>query len=223
VKAALQDTDRRVAEGKPVAPSFLLACVLWQDVRDGWAAAPGAPRARRSRRCRTPSTRCSTQRIGDVSGRGKLAADMREIWMMQPRFEKRVGSTPFGLVEQPRFRAGLTSCACAPTWARWTRCWPTGGRKFSTADDAEREDLVAQVREEKPQPPGARRVHRVPRTPVAEPGAAIVARRSAEGAADAGRCAASRQRPQKTPPPPAQARWRQAAAARCRREHARKP
>ncbi len=33
-------------------------------------------------------------RIGDVSGRGKLAADMREIWMMQPRFEKRTGSTP---------------------------------------------------------------------------------------------------------------------------------
>ena len=30
------DTDRRVAEGKPVAPSFLLACVLWQDVKQGW-------------------------------------------------------------------------------------------------------------------------------------------------------------------------------------------
>jgi poly(A) polymerase len=37
VNAALQDTDRRVGEGKPVAPSFLLACVLWEDVRDGWA------------------------------------------------------------------------------------------------------------------------------------------------------------------------------------------
>src|SRR3989344_1575302 len=36
VKAALVDTDRRVNEGKPVAPSFLLACVLWEDVRNGW-------------------------------------------------------------------------------------------------------------------------------------------------------------------------------------------
>ena len=36
VKLALQDTDRRVGEGKPVAPSFLLACVLWADVRRGW-------------------------------------------------------------------------------------------------------------------------------------------------------------------------------------------
>src|SRR3954462_8769727 len=37
VKAALQATARRVGERKPVAPSFLLACVLWSDVRDGWA------------------------------------------------------------------------------------------------------------------------------------------------------------------------------------------
>ena len=47
------------------------------------------------------------KRIGDVSGRGKLAADMREIWVMQPRFEKRVGNTPYGMVMQPRFRAGF--------------------------------------------------------------------------------------------------------------------
>ena len=36
LKLAMQDTDRRVGEGKPVAPSFLLACVLWSDVRHGW-------------------------------------------------------------------------------------------------------------------------------------------------------------------------------------------
>jgi poly(A) polymerase len=37
VTTALNDTDRRVGEGKPVAPSFLLACVLWSDVRETWA------------------------------------------------------------------------------------------------------------------------------------------------------------------------------------------
>ncbi|MCQ8780394.1 polynucleotide adenylyltransferase PcnB, partial [Escherichia coli] len=46
-------------------------------------------------------------RIGDISGRGKLGGDMREIWLMQPRFERRVGNSPFTLVEQPRFRAGF--------------------------------------------------------------------------------------------------------------------
>jgi len=45
--------------------------------------------------------------IGDVSGRGKLGADMREIWSLQPRFEKRTGSSPLSLIEQPRFRAAF--------------------------------------------------------------------------------------------------------------------
>jgi poly(A) polymerase len=31
---------------------------------------------------------------------------MREIWLMQPRFDRRSGSSPNALVEQPRFRAG---------------------------------------------------------------------------------------------------------------------
>lgn len=59
VKAALADTDRRVAEGKPVAPSFLLACVLWQDVLGGWNARL-AQGEHPSPRCRTPSTKCLT-------------------------------------------------------------------------------------------------------------------------------------------------------------------
>jgi hypothetical protein len=105
VQAALEDTDRRVGEGKPVAPSFLLACVLWSDVREGWAQ-------RQKQQHAHPALQDAIDdvfnaRIGDVSGRGKLAADMREIWMMQPRFDKRVGSAPFGLVDQPRFRAGF--------------------------------------------------------------------------------------------------------------------
>jgi poly(A) polymerase len=66
VKAALKDTDRRVGEGKPVAPSFLLACVLWADVRDGWAA-PGAQQQP------LPALQDAIDdvfnaRIGDVSG-----------------------------------------------------------------------------------------------------------------------------------------------------------
>jgi poly(A) polymerase len=106
VKAALTDTDRRVGEGKPVAPSFLLACVLWPDVRDGWAQRL-AHKQHPFPALQDAIDDVFNAKIGDVSGRGKLGADMREIWMMQPRFEKRSGNTPFSLVEQPRFRAGF--------------------------------------------------------------------------------------------------------------------
>ncbi len=146
VKLALQDTDRRVGEGKPVAPSFLLACVLWADVRQAWER---RLKPRGNQRPPTPFAALQEAvdeafdaRIGDVSGRGKLGTDMREIWMMQPRFDKRVGSGPISLVEQPRFRAGFDFLRLrAQTGevdeelAHW---WET----FSTADDDHRQDMI---------------------------------------------------------------------------------
>jgi poly(A) polymerase len=105
VRLALQDTDRRVAEGRAVAPSFLLACLLWYDVQQRWAA------ARAQGESPFPALQQAIDavfdaRIGDISGRGRIASDMREIWQMQPRFERRTAATAASLVEQPRFRAG---------------------------------------------------------------------------------------------------------------------
>ena len=144
VQVALQDTDRRVGEGKPVAPSFLLACVLWADVREGWQARmadmPVFPALQEA------MEEVFNARIGDVSGRGKLAGDMREIWSMQPRFEKCSGSAPFGLVEQARFRAGFDfMCLRAEVGevdvelADW---W----EDFSLADDESRVALLQAVK-----------------------------------------------------------------------------
>ncbi|MFZ2736740.1 MAG: polynucleotide adenylyltransferase PcnB [Burkholderiaceae bacterium] len=157
VKAALQDTDRRVGEGKPVAPSFLLACALWADVRDGWAARL-AQRQHSHPALQDAIDDVFNARIGDVSGRGKLAADMREIWMMQPRFEKRVGSAPFGLVDQPRFRAGFDFMRLRSDVGEVEEVLADWWQEFSMADDNLRQDLVDQVREEQAKKP---RTHRV--------------------------------------------------------------
>ncbi len=106
IRLALNDTDARVAEGRSVSPSFLLACLLWGEVKGRWAAirAQGEPTVPALQQA---IDQVFDARIGDISGRGKLAADMREIWLMQPRFERRGGSGPFSLVEQPRYRAGF--------------------------------------------------------------------------------------------------------------------
>ncbi len=147
VRAALTDTDRRVGEGKPVAPSFLLACVLWEDVRNGWAE-------RMNRREHSfPALQDAiddvfNQRIGDVSGRGKLAADMREIWVMQPRFEKRAGRVPESMVAQLRFRAGFDFMRLRADVGEVDEALADWWQKFSTADEDERYDLMEQVREE---------------------------------------------------------------------------
>ena len=168
---ALKDTDRRVAEGKPVAASYLLACVLWADVREAWIQ-----RLQPRGNARPPTTFAALQdavdqvfdaRIGDVSGRGKLGADMREIWLMQPRFDKRTGSSPFSLVEQPRFRAGFDfmrlRASIGEVPEELVHWWET----FSLADDAHRRDMIEAVRLDTQRGPakGARgrkpRVHRV--------------------------------------------------------------
>jgi poly(A) polymerase len=100
---------------------------------------------------------------------------------MQPRFDKRVGSTPFSLVEHLRFRAGFDFLRLRAdvnevdiTLADW---W----QEFSMADFATREDLVQQLREQqrteqrgqaKPKadkPPRPARGPRVDRSPASEP------------------------------------------------------
>jgi poly(A) polymerase len=147
IQLALADTDRRVTEGKAVAPSFMLSCMLWHDVLDGWQ------RSKAQGEAPFPALQQAVDavfdaRIGDISGRGKLGADMREIWMMQPRFERRVGNAPFTLVEQPRFRAGFDFLRLRadageidPTLAEW---W----EDFSLGDDEERRALMDDAREQ---------------------------------------------------------------------------
>ena len=170
VRAALTDTDRRVGEGKPVAPSFLLACVLWEDVRKGW-------QDRLNRREHPfPALQDAiddvfNQRIGDVSGRGKLAADMREIWVMQPRFEKRAGRVPESMVAQLRFRAGFDFMRLRADVGEVDEALADWWQQFSTADEAERHDLMEQAREEQKARTRAAQpvVRRVPRAAPADP------------------------------------------------------
>jgi poly(A) polymerase len=145
IRLALEDTDRRVADDRPVAPSFLLACLLWQDVQDRWTQlkAEGLPAF--------PALQQAIDavfdaRIGDISGRGKLAADMREIWQMQTRFERRTPSAAASLVEQPRFRAGFDFLRLRadvgevpPDLAEW---W----EDYSLGTDEEREALLRDLK-----------------------------------------------------------------------------
>jgi poly(A) polymerase len=163
VHLALADTDRRVGEGKAVAPSFMLACMLWHDVLVGWDQRK-AQGEHPSPALQQAIDAVFDARIGDISGRGKLATDMREIWMMQPRFERRGGTQAYGLIEQPRFRAGFDflrlRADVGEADAELAEWW----EDFSLGDDAEREALVEAVRESQGRG-GARRAPAAPRAP----------------------------------------------------------
>jgi len=105
VMLALDHTDRRVREDKPVSPGFLFAALLWHEVLAAWKGheAKGIKPY--------PALHHAMDEVLSVQEK-KLAiprrydAVMREIWSLQPRFETRSGRRPFALLEQPRFRAG---------------------------------------------------------------------------------------------------------------------
>ncbi|MDQ2735226.1 MAG: polynucleotide adenylyltransferase PcnB, partial [Pseudomonadota bacterium] len=157
VRAALADTDARVAAGKPVAPSFMLAAMLWHDVLEGWTERQAAGEATFPA-LQNAIDAAFDARIGDISGRGKLAVDMREIWMLQPRLERRNSSSTLTLLEQPRFRAGLDFLRLRgeigeadPALAVW---WEA----LYNAGDDERQRIFESVRELR----GPRRVKKAP-------------------------------------------------------------
>jgi len=104
VMLALARTDERILQGKGVAPGFLFAALLWHEVLKSWNELKA--RGEHS----TPALFEAMNMVLDAQT-GKLAiqrrfvADMREIWSVQPRFERMSGRLPFKLLEHPRFRA----------------------------------------------------------------------------------------------------------------------
>ena len=156
VRAALADTDARVAAGKPVAPSFMLAAMLWHDVLRRLAPAPGSRRVAVSgaagRRSTPPSTRASATSPGAASSPPTCA---RSGCCSRASSGAAASSAP-ALLEQPRFRAGLDFLRLRaevgeadPALAAW---WEA---LFDASDDERREMLEA-VREQR----GPRRVKR---------------------------------------------------------------
>jgi poly(A) polymerase len=104
VMLALADTDRRVNEGKRTSPGFLFATLLWHEVLANWEA------RKRNGELSVPALHAAMDEVLDVQGEKlaitrRIAGDIKDIWLLQPRFEKRGGRAPFRLVEQPRFRA----------------------------------------------------------------------------------------------------------------------
>ncbi len=183
VQLALADTDRRVAEGKPVAPSFMLACMLWHDVLERWRQIEASGEAPFNALQQAVDA-VFDAKIGDISGRGRLAADMRDIWLMQPRFAKRTGQGVHTLIEQPRFRAGFDFLRLRGEAGEVDAELATWWEKFSLADADQRAALIGQARD----------------APAARTGVAAVGSAAPGAAADADPVRKRRRRRRRTGP-----------------------
>lgn len=102
--AALTNTDKRVAAGKPITPYYLLAFMLWpdveeyalQDIRQGMPISDALHAA-------ADSVLSTQLRVTSIPRR--LSGPMKEVWQMQPRLERLRGGRALKLMEDRRFRA----------------------------------------------------------------------------------------------------------------------
>ena len=132
VMMALRNTDVRIKNDKPVSPSFLFASLLWHEVLAAWKKLEGQG---------MPTIPALTQAMDQVAQvqaeklaiPRRYAADMKEIWAMQPRLLQRSGRRPYRLLENPRFRAAYDFCCCAAPAGSSIRKSANGGRASSTA------------------------------------------------------------------------------------------
>jgi poly(A) polymerase len=142
VTLALTSTDERVRAGKPVSPSFLFATLLWHDVQTRWQKYTGAGEfpVPALHRAMDDVLEMQTEKLAIHK---RYSADMREIWGLQHRLEKR-GRSALKLLEHPRFRAGydflLLRCESGELDAEVGQWWTD----FIESDHAQREMLLAQ-------------------------------------------------------------------------------
>ncbi len=102
---ALAETDTRLAEGKPVAPAFLFAALLWEplaeqirllqvDGLDEYEA------------LQTAADTVIEAQVRRTALPRRYSLPMREIWEMQQRLTFMTGKRPLRLLTHPRLRAG---------------------------------------------------------------------------------------------------------------------
>ncbi|MCL2829184.1 MAG: polynucleotide adenylyltransferase PcnB [Betaproteobacteria bacterium] len=112
ITLALENTDRRVREGKPVSPGFLFAALLWGQVLRQWertrAVHPENPDWPPPKPI--PALFMAMEQVLDAQAEKlaitrRIAGDIKELWALQPRFESRSGQKPYALLTQPRFKA----------------------------------------------------------------------------------------------------------------------
>ncbi|HBT33026.1 MAG TPA: polynucleotide adenylyltransferase PcnB, partial [Pusillimonas sp.] len=96
----------RVRTGKTISPGFLFAALLWKLVKIQWDTnqKEGLPRVQAL--VEAADTVINNQ-AANLAIQRRFQADMREIWFMQPRFERATPRTIWRLLEHPRLRAAV--------------------------------------------------------------------------------------------------------------------
>lgn len=137
IRAALVNTDQRIAQGKSVTPAFLFAALLWPSFRRELEAIAGDDEAT-PEQLHEAADRVFDEHTGRVALPRRFSAVTREIWLLQDRFATHTPARARRLIRHPKFRAGYdffvlraeADPALADLAARWTQAQQVEGADF---------------------------------------------------------------------------------------------
>ena len=129
LELGLANTDARIAADKPVTPTFLFAVLLWSAVLrelNERQAGPTPDIALLMQACdsvlKTQQSRVSIPR--------RFSIPMRELLMLQPRFNRRSGVKSLSLLQHLAFVPPMIFSCCARKPELRIRSWRSGGPIF---------------------------------------------------------------------------------------------
>ena len=105
VRAALQNTDRRVREGKSVTPMFLLGVFFWLPVQKLAEIRRAEEKVPETQALSLAAYDIVAQQQRRISIPRRFTVPMREMLALQPRFSHMRGRRAINLLEHRRFRA----------------------------------------------------------------------------------------------------------------------
>ena len=105
LQLAMQSTDERIHQNKPVTPAFLFAALLWAPLqaRIEKRLTKGEPH---SLALHKAASGLVSDQVRHVSIPKRFTTVMRDIWALQSRFSYRKGKRADSVFEHPKFRAG---------------------------------------------------------------------------------------------------------------------
>jgi poly(A) polymerase len=169
LQKALINTDKRIADGKPVTPAFLFAAFLWypqvrlqqQLEMEGMPTFPARHEAAQT---------IITNQCNHTAIPRRFSVPMREIWDFQARLPQRHGKRADATLANPRFRAAydflLLRVEAGEPFAELAQWWTV----YQVADEAERRAMIKKIADGNP---SLKKKRRSPRKPKPQPDAAV--------------------------------------------------
>jgi len=144
VEQAMVNTDKRIAEGRPVTPAFLYAILLWPGLKqvfndlqnNGVPAFPAMQQA---------GNRLLQRQNQHITIPKRFAFPMREIWDLQLKLPLRHGKRAWALIQMPRFRAAYDFLLLREMAGEQTEGAAAWWTAFQEAKESEQYKLIASL------------------------------------------------------------------------------